>query len=167
MSLQILLINGSPRVKNNTSYLIQRAISGVQSVNGAELKTYEFAKKEFHGCNGICYSYCMKNGKCCVKDDFNDFMKAFLEADGIIWGDGGRCRSKNSMIVPIVIGIVLLIIGRDELDARWILGIIGFLALSLAVFYCLGINAIAFTVPLILVDIVLILKVIGSDITIR
>lgn len=71
------------------------------------------------------------------------------------------------MLVPFVACIVLMILGRDELGAGWILGIIGFLALSLVMVFVLNIYPIAFVVPVVLVDIGLILKVFGSDITLR
>lgn len=86
MAVKILLINGSPRVKNNSSYLIEKAKEGVLSVSDVEIKTFEFCGKQFAGCKGNCATYCMKHGTCSQKDDdMQEFMDLFLWADGIIW----------------------------------------------------------------------------------
>ena len=71
------------------------------------------------------------------------------------------------MLIPLIGCIVLLIMGRDELDAGWIWGIVGFLALCVLLAYVCHLNALILTVPLVLVDIVLIVKVFGGDIAIR
>lgn len=85
MSVKILGINGSPRSKNNTSYMLERALKGASSVRDVEIETYTFSGKEFHGCRGTCTAYCMKNGKCAIQDDFNNFLETYLNADGVIW----------------------------------------------------------------------------------
>lgn len=71
------------------------------------------------------------------------------------------------MIALFILCIALLIMGRDELDAGWIWGILGFLVIAFVLGFVLKIHPVALTVPVILADIVLILKVFGSDITIR
>lgn len=83
---QILLVNGSPRSKNNTEILLKKAADGVNSISNTTIKIYNFQEKIFKGCKGTCISYCMKKGECCIDDDFNDFMGKWLEADGIIFG---------------------------------------------------------------------------------
>ena len=85
MQIRILIVNGSPRLKNNTGLLLERAAAGIQKINGIELKSFSFAGKSFAGCRGTCYSYCGKNGCCVEKDNFNEFLGLFLWADGIIW----------------------------------------------------------------------------------
>lgn len=85
MPIKILGINGSPRAKNNTSYMLDRALKGAASVKNVEIQTYNFSSKDFNGCRGSCVAYCMKNGKCCIQDDFNNFLESYLSADGLIW----------------------------------------------------------------------------------
>lgn len=64
--------------------MLDRALKGAVSVKDVEIETYDFSDKEFTGCRGSCALYCMKNGKCCLKDDFNNFLDTYLSADGII-----------------------------------------------------------------------------------
>lgn len=85
MNTRILFVNGSPRSKNNTSYMVQRAIDGASADKNVCIETFEFADKNFAGCKGTCTPYCMKKGTCSTKDDFQPFMEAFLRADGIVW----------------------------------------------------------------------------------
>lgn len=85
MSTKILLINGSPRPQNNSSYLLDKAREGVLSVSDVEYKLFEFSGRTFHGCKGTCTAYCMKNGTCSQKDDLQEFMELYLWADGIVW----------------------------------------------------------------------------------
>ncbi|HEY3378660.1 MAG TPA: hypothetical protein VGL77_14330 [Armatimonadota bacterium] len=70
------------------------------------------------------------------------------------------------MLTPFIVFVVLLVMGRDELDTGWIWGLLGFCALAL-VMVIFRIYPIAFFVPVVLIDIFLVLKVFGSDITIR
>jgi len=85
MTINILGINGSPRSKSNTAIILDRALQGAASVSGVRVETYTFCDKNFSGCKATCMAYCMKNGQCMIKDDFNQFMELYLKADGVIW----------------------------------------------------------------------------------
>jgi hypothetical protein len=71
------------------------------------------------------------------------------------------------MYVPFILCIILLISGQEELDANWNIAIIAFLIIALVSIYLLNLFPMFFVVALVLVDIILILKVYGGDITIR
>lgn len=83
--IRILVVNCSPRSKNNSSFLAERAIKGASAIKDIEIDTYDFANKQFNGCMASCMAHCMKNGTCCQKDDFNTFRDKYIAADGIIW----------------------------------------------------------------------------------
>ncbi|MFC1951454.1 flavodoxin family protein [Chloroflexota bacterium] len=83
--ITILVINGSPRRKNNTSIMVQEALAGAKEIKGVRTEVFEFYKKTIEGCRGDCTLFCGKNGKCVIKDDFNEFLDAWLKADGIIF----------------------------------------------------------------------------------
>lgn len=80
----ILGVSGSPRKNANTAKLINKALEGAAGVPGVETEFYEMAKKRYHHCTG-CY-HCLKTGQCIYKDDFQEFVKSYFQADGIIWG---------------------------------------------------------------------------------
>ena len=84
-SLTILAINGSPRRKNNTSIILEEAIKGAQEVDTVQVDLFEFASKRIEGCRGDCITYCQREGKCVIKDDFNGLMEMWIPADGILF----------------------------------------------------------------------------------
>lgn len=81
---KVLGVVGSPRKNANTAKLVKRALEGAMSVPGIETEFYQMAGKKFHCCMG-CY-HCLETGACVFKDDFQDFVRRYMEADGIIWG---------------------------------------------------------------------------------
>lgn len=85
-TVHILAINGSPRHKNNTEKILKEALTGAHSVPGVTSEIFEFKGRKFEGCKGDCIRYCMREGKCCIDDDLNEFLERWLEADGIIFG---------------------------------------------------------------------------------
>ena len=83
--INILAINGSPRKKNNTDVMVQEALAGAKEIKGVQTRVFEFSKKKIEGCLGDCILYCGKNGRCVLKDDFNELLDTWLKADGIIF----------------------------------------------------------------------------------
>ena len=80
--VKVLGISGSPRKGANTAKLVKKALEGATSVQGVETELYELAGKKIHHCIG-CLK-CYNTGACAFKDDFQDFVKRWMEADGII-----------------------------------------------------------------------------------
>lgn len=83
--VRILLINASPRGRNNTAWLIEKAAAGAQSVGNVEIEQFDFKGKKMNPCTG-CTPYCEKNKVCVHDDDFAELTEKWLRADGIIWG---------------------------------------------------------------------------------
>lgn len=82
--VKVLGVVGSPRKNGNTAKLVKQALEGAMSVPGVETELYEMGGKKFHHCTG-CLN-CAETGACVFKDDFPDFVKRYMYADGIIWG---------------------------------------------------------------------------------
>jgi multimeric flavodoxin WrbA len=82
--VEILGISDSPRKGANTAILVKKALEGAASVLGVKTEFYEMAGKKLHHCMG-CLE-CSERGVCVFKDDLQDFIKRWMEADGIIWG---------------------------------------------------------------------------------
>ncbi len=81
---KVLGVVGSPRKNANTAKLVEKAIEGAMSVPGIETELYQIAGKKFRHCIGCLH--CLETGGCVFKDDFQDFVRRYMEADGIIWG---------------------------------------------------------------------------------
>lgn len=83
-TVKVLGIVGSPRKNGNTAKLMEKALEAARAVPGVETELYEMAGKKFHHCTG-CLS-CLETGACAFKDDFQDLVRRYMEADGVIWG---------------------------------------------------------------------------------
>jgi multimeric flavodoxin WrbA len=82
--VRILCINGSPRGRSNSQWLIDQAIQGALSLGKVEIETFNFRAKKMAPCTG-CVEYCAKFKKCVHQDDFEKLSEMWLRADGIIW----------------------------------------------------------------------------------
>ena len=80
--MKVLIINGSPRVKGNSSRLIKE-ITGVFDSLKVEYEVVQVGNKDIRGCIGC--STCKTKGEGCVfKDIVNETSPKLKEADGLI-----------------------------------------------------------------------------------
>lgn len=84
-TVTILGIAGSPR-PGNTEILVQEALQGAREVEGVETVFYTFHGKEIGPCVAECDNYCAEHGDCCFMDDFQEFFRLWLAADGVLFG---------------------------------------------------------------------------------
>ena len=82
--VKVLGIVGSPRKGHNTEIMVTEALKGADSAGNVETEIYSLAGKKISPCNS-CFK-CLKEKKCVISDDFQEFANKYLEADGIIMG---------------------------------------------------------------------------------
>lgn len=70
------------------------------------------------------------------------------------------------MLFALATFIVLLVLGRNDLSLKEIIGVVGFLIVSCGVITLLNLDPVIFMTAVGVADIYLILKIFGSDITI-
>lgn len=99
MSKKILVLNGSPRAKGNTSALVAEFARGAEEV-GCEVKIFQLDKMNIHGCKG-----CFGGGKnpdspCVQKDDMEKIYPVYRAADVVVlasplyyWNLSGQLRT--------------------------------------------------------------------------
>jgi len=104
--VKVLGISGSPRKGANTATLVKKTLEGASNVSGVKTEFYEMAGKKFHHCIGC--RKCHDKGECVFKDDLQDFVKRWMEADGIIWG-----APVYSMAVPSLMKAALERLGSS------------------------------------------------------
>ena len=85
MIVKVLGISGSPRKNSNTEFLVKEALKGAQSVKDVEVSFLSLAGKKINHCIG-CLACEKRKGICIIKDDFQEFFRAYMESDGIIIG---------------------------------------------------------------------------------
>lgn len=84
LKVKILGIVGSPRKGFNTEVMVKHALKGAASVRNVETELYSLAGKKISPCRS-CFS-CLKEKKCVVSDDFQEFAIKYVGADGLIIG---------------------------------------------------------------------------------
>lgn len=79
--MKILAIVGSPRIKGNTNYLVDRALEEAE-LSGAETEKVVLSQLEIKPCVG--HDNCSTFSLCPLNDDMNRLLEKFLEADAIV-----------------------------------------------------------------------------------
>lgn len=99
MGKKIVILNGSPRPKGNTSTLAEEFAKGAQEA-GCEVTTFLLDKMDIHGCKG-----CFGGGKdaahpCVQRDDMEKIYPVYKEADLVVlasplyyWNLSGQLRT--------------------------------------------------------------------------
>lgn len=82
MSIQVLGISTSPRIKGNSDLLLRRALAGAESA-GASTEYLHLPDYKVSPC--IECNACYKTGTCMVQDDYQQILKKILNADRIIF----------------------------------------------------------------------------------
>lgn len=81
--MKIVGINGSPRLKGNTHYLMEEVLKSARDA-GATTSIHNLNELNFKGCQG-CLA-CRKKGKCVQKDDLSPVLDEIAKADGFVMG---------------------------------------------------------------------------------
>ena len=99
MSKKIVILNGSPRPKGNTSALVEEFKRGAEEA-GCNITVFGLDKMDIHGCKG-----CFGGGKnpdspCVQKDDMDKIYPVYREADVVVlasplyyWNLSGQLRT--------------------------------------------------------------------------
>ena len=97
--MKVLIINGSPRLKGNSSTLVNEMIN-IFNKEGVEVDNYQIGAKAIRGCMGC--GYCYEHGECVFKDDVNDLAKRFEQADGLVVVSPVYYGSANGSIISLL-----------------------------------------------------------------
>lgn len=81
--MKVLLVNGSPRAKGNTSIALDEMVK-IFAEEGVETEVIQVGNKVIRGCTAC--AQCFKLGKCVFDDVVNEVAPKFLEADGFVVG---------------------------------------------------------------------------------
>ena len=82
MSLKVLGISTSPRIKGNSDLLLRQALTGAESA-GAQIEYIHLTDYNISPCTEC--NACYKTGKCKVEDDYQQLMEKLIHTDRLIF----------------------------------------------------------------------------------
>ncbi len=97
--MKVLIINGSPRVNGNTSYVLSE-MEKVFNENDVETEIIQVGNKDIRGC--IACGYCSKHGECTFDDLVNEVNQKFEKADGLVVASPVYYASANGTLISFL-----------------------------------------------------------------
>ncbi len=82
MTLKVLGISTSPRIKGNSDLLLRRALTGAEST-GAQVEYVSLTDYNIGPC--VECNSCYTTGRCKVQDDYQQLLTKLLDADRLIF----------------------------------------------------------------------------------
>lgn len=99
MGKKIVILNGSPRKKGNTSALVKSFIEGAESA-GNTVTEFFLSGMDIHGCKGYFGGHSSKACPCVQKDNMDQIYPAVKEAEVVVlatplyyWNMSGQLRT--------------------------------------------------------------------------
>ena len=95
-TLQVLMLNGSPRSNGNTAVAL-REMETVFRENGVEVETVVIGNRAIRGC--VACGGCAKIGKCVFDDAVNELAPKLEAADGLVVASPVYYASANATLI--------------------------------------------------------------------
>ena len=123
MGKKIVILNGSPRKKGNTSALVKSVTEGAESA-GNTVTEFFLAGMDIHGCKGCFGGHSSKVCPCVQKDDMDQIYPAVKEAEVVVlatplyyWNMSGQIRTAIDRLFALEEGDGNLLRGHDRSSA--------------------------------------------------
>ena len=97
--MKVLLINGSPHAKGNTSLALQEMVK-VFAAEGIETEILQIGGMAIRGCIGC--NGCGEKGKCVFDDIVNEAAEKFKECDGLVVGSPVYYAGPNATLTAFL-----------------------------------------------------------------
>ena len=99
MAKKIVVLNGSPRQKGNTSMLVKAFTEGAESA-GHTVTEFFLGSMDIHGCKGCFGGHSSKECPCVQHDDMNKIYPTIKDSDVVVlatplyyWNMSGQLRT--------------------------------------------------------------------------
>ena len=120
MGKNIVILNGSPRKKGNTSALVQAFREGAES-SGNTVTEFFLDSMDIHGCKGCFCGHSGKECPCVQKDDMAQIYPAVKDCDVVVlasplyyWNMSGQLRTAVDRLFALEEGDGNLLRGHDR-----------------------------------------------------
>ena len=97
--MNVLMINGSPHAKGNTSVALHEMEKTFKQ-EGIETEILHIGNKDIRGCIA-CYS-CMEKGRCVFEDAVNEAASKFEACDGLVIASPVYYASANATLIAFL-----------------------------------------------------------------
>ena len=97
--MNVLIINGSPRVGGNTSIAVREMKKTFQE-EGLEVEILQIGNEDIRGC--IACNQCAETGKCVFDDIVNTVAEKFEKADGLVVASPVYYASANATLIALL-----------------------------------------------------------------
>lgn len=97
--MNVLIINGSPRVNGNTSVAVEE-MRRVFEAEGVNAEVVQVGNKAVRGC--IACGRCAELGKCVFDDVVNELAPKFEAADGLVIASPVYYASANATLIAVL-----------------------------------------------------------------
>lgn len=97
--MKVLLINGSPRMKGNTTLALEEMVKTFHA-EGIETEMINIGNKAIRGC--IACGTCRDRGQCVFDDEVNLCAKKFEECDGLVVASPVYYASANATLIAFL-----------------------------------------------------------------
>lgn len=123
MDKKIVILNGSPRKKGNTSALVKAFTEGAESA-GNSVTEFFLNNMNIHGCQGCFGGHSRKECPCVQRDDMDQIYPAVKDCDVIVlasplyyWNMSGQIRTAIDRLFALEEGDGNLLRGHDRASA--------------------------------------------------
>ena len=123
MGKNIVVLNGSPRKKGNTSALVEAFARGAESA-GNQVAVFHLDGMEIHGCKGCFGGHSGRECPCVQRDDMAKIYPAVKEADVVVlasplyyWNLSGQLRTAVDRLFALEEGDGSLLRGNGRASA--------------------------------------------------
>ena len=123
MGKQIVILNGSPRRKGNTSALVRAFTEGAEKA-GHIVREFFLSDMNIHGCKGCFSGHSTKECPCIQRDDMDQIYPAVRESDVVVlasplyyWNMSGQLRTAVDRLFALEEGGGNLLRGHGRASA--------------------------------------------------
>lgn len=100
--MKILVLNGSPKKKSDTFRLTEAFLKGMAREGSHEVNVIDVIDRNIAPCRGCFGCWERMDGHCVIRDDQNEILDLYREADLILWSFPLYCYSMPSHLKAVL-----------------------------------------------------------------
>ena len=111
--MKVLAFNCSSRKNGNTAILIHHVFDGLQQEN-IKTELIQLGDKTLNQCKACYACFHMKNNRCVIEDEMNDYIALIKEANGLIIGSPVYVAGATANMYSLISRVGLVAIANNR-----------------------------------------------------